>query len=88
MQAVNYIENFANFSDKLTRLVRARTLAPSGIHVQGRDVCSYCRNDIATAVRKAELKSVTVHAIDEKNRLHIYTWSSGEKSLKEVKNGK
>lgn len=58
------------------------------IHVQGRDVCTYCRNDIATAARKAGLRSVTVRAIDEKNRLHIYTWSSGKNSLKEVKNEK
>ncbi|MCU9997596.1 hypothetical protein H0G77_00480 [[Pasteurella] aerogenes] len=58
------------------------------IHVQGRDVCTYCRNDIATAAKKAGLKSVTVHAIDEKEKLHIYTWSSGQTSLKEVKNGK
>ncbi len=43
---------------------------------------------IATAAKKAGLKSVTVHAIDEKEKLHIYTWSSGQKSLKEVKNGK
>ena len=34
------------------------------IHVQGRDVCTHCRQDIASAAEKAGLKSVTVHAVD------------------------
>lgn len=58
------------------------------IHVQGRDVCTHCRQDIASAAEKAGLKSVTVHAVDDKNKLKTYTWIQGQTSIKENKNGK
>ena len=58
------------------------------IHVQGRDVCTHCRQDIASAAEKAGLKSVTVHAVDDKNKLRTYTWIQGQTSIKENKNGK
>lgn len=52
------------------------------IHVQGRDVCSYCRNDIATAARKAGLKSVTVHAINKDGKPVVYDWNATMNSIK------
>ena len=58
------------------------------IHVQGRYVCTHCRQDIASAAEKAGLKSVTVHAVDDKNKLRTYTWIQGQTSIKENKNGK
>ena len=58
------------------------------IHVQGRDVCTHCRQDIASAAEKAGLKSVIVHAVDDKNKLRTYTWIQGQTSIKENKNGK
>ena len=58
------------------------------INVQGKDVCDYCKNDIATAAEKAGLKSVIVHAVDDKNKLRTYTWIQGQTSIKENKNGK
>jgi len=57
------------------------------IHVQGRDVCTHCRQDIASAAEKAGLKSVIVHAVDDKNKLRTYTWIQGQTSIKENKNG-
>ena len=59
------------------------------INVQGKDVCDYCKNDIATAAEKAGLKSVTVHAIDNRTKLpKVYVWSKGQRSIKEPKNDK
>ncbi|OOF69743.1 hypothetical protein [Rodentibacter caecimuris] len=59
------------------------------IQVQGKDVCTYCRQDIALAAEKAGLKSVTIHAIDKETKLpKVYTWSVGQKVIKEKKNGK
>ena len=58
------------------------------INVQGKDVCDYCKNDIATSAEKAGLKSVIVHAVDDKNKLRTYTWIQGQTSIKENKNGK
>ena len=55
---------------------------------KGRDVCTHCRQDIASAAEKAGLKSVTVHAVDDKNKLRTYTWIQGQTSIKENKNGK
>ena len=40
--------------------------------------CDYCKNDIATAAEKAGLKSVTVHAIDNRTKLpKVYVWYKG-----------
>ena len=59
------------------------------INVQGKDVCDYCKNDIATAAEKAGLKSVTVHAIDNRTKLpKVYVWYKGQRSIKEPKNDK
>ena len=59
------------------------------INVQGKDVCDYCKNDIATAAEKAGLKSVTVHAIDNRTKLpKVYVWSKGQRSIKEPQNDK
>jgi len=55
---------------------------------RGCDVCTHCRQDIASAAEKAGLKSVTVHAVDDKNKLRTYTWIQGQTSIKENKNGK
>ena len=59
------------------------------INVQGKDVYDYCKNDIATAAEKAGLKSVTVHAIDNRTKLpKVYVWYKGQRSIKEPKNDK
>ena len=59
------------------------------INVQGKDVCDYCKNDIAIAAEKAELKSVTVHAIDNRTKLpKVYVWYKGQRSIKEPQNDK
>ena len=61
---------------------RVRTRAPS----LG---CDYCKNDIATAAEKAGLKSVTVHAIDNRTKLpKVYVWYKGQRSIKEPQNDK
>ncbi|WP_373798247.1 deaminase [Glaesserella sp.] len=52
------------------------------IHVQGRDVCTYCRNDIATAAKNAGLKSVTVHAVNKDGKPVIYDWNETMSSIK------
>jgi hypothetical protein len=42
----------------------------------------YCKNDIATAAEKAGLKSVTVHAIDNRTKLpKVYVWYKGQRSI-------
>ncbi|MBX8536641.1 DUF637 domain-containing protein [Pseudomonas cichorii] len=54
--------------------------------VAGKDVCGFCKGDIAAAAEKAELKSLTVSAIDDKTGLpKNYYWESGMKSIKEKK---
>ena len=59
------------------------------INVQGKDVCDYCKNDIATAAEKAGLKSVTVHAIDNRTKLpKVYVWYKDQRSIKEPQNDK
>ncbi|VEH67550.1 Uncharacterised protein [Rodentibacter pneumotropicus] len=52
------------------------------IQVQGKDVCSYCRQDIALAAEKAGLKSVTVHAVNQDGIPVIYDWKVGMSSIK------
>ena len=64
---------------------RVRKRAPSwgaaivgGRHRGG----DYCKNDIATAAEKAGLKSVTVHAIDNRTKLpKVYVWYKGQRSI-------
>ena len=47
------------------------------------------RGDIATAAEKAGLKSVTVHAIDNRTKLpKVYVWYKGQRSIKEPQNDK
>lgn len=54
--------------------------------VAGKDVCGFCKGDIAAAAEKAELKSLTVSAIDDKTGLpKNYYWEPGMKSIKEKK---
>ena len=56
------------------------------IIVQGKDVCTYCRNDIAIAAEKAGLEFVTIHAVDNKTNLpKTYIWSKGQTKIKENK---
>ncbi|MGV8001520.1 DUF637 domain-containing protein [Photorhabdus temperata subsp. temperata] len=56
------------------------------ITVVGKDVCGYCRGDIAAAAEVAGAKSVTVNAVDDITGLpKKYIWQSGMKSLREVK---
>ncbi len=56
------------------------------ITVTGRDVCDYCRSDIAPAAKAAGAKSVTVYAVDETTQLpKKYYWDESMKKLTEVK---
>ncbi|WP_339428485.1 cytidine deaminase-like fold-containing protein [Pseudomonas sp. RA_105y_Pfl1_P41] len=58
--------------------------ADMSMTVAGKDVCGFCKGDIAAAAEKAELKSLTVRAIDDKTGLpKNYYWESGMKSIKE-----
>ena len=58
--------------------------ADMSMTVAGKDVCGFCKGDIAAAAEKAELKSLTVKAIDDKTGLpKNYYWESGMKSIKE-----
>ncbi|WP_339560801.1 hemagglutinin repeat-containing protein [Pseudomonas sp. EA_65y_Pfl1_P113] len=60
--------------------------ADMSMTVAGKDVCGFCKGDIAAAAEKAELKSLTVRAIDDKTGLpKNYYWESGMKSIKEKK---
>ena len=54
--------------------------------VSGKDVCGYCKGDIAAAAQASGLKSLTVNATDNvtgKNK--TYYWTPGMKSIKERK---
>jgi filamentous hemagglutinin len=52
--------------------------------VAGKNVCAYCKGDIAAAAEKAGLSFLTVRAVDEATGLpKIYTWVSGMRSIKE-----
>ncbi|WP_446739778.1 cytidine deaminase-like fold-containing protein [Pseudomonas sp. TH49] len=62
------------------------TGADMSMTVAGKDVCGFCKGDIAAAAEKAELKSLTVSAIDDKTGLpKNYYWEPGMKSIKEKK---
>jgi len=52
--------------------------------VTGKDVCGYCKGDIAAAAETAELKSLTIQAADDVTGLSkTYQWVQGMKSIKE-----
>jgi adhesin HecA-like repeat protein len=52
--------------------------------VTGKDVCGYCKGDIAAAAEAAGLKSLTIQATDNITGLpKTYLWQSGMKSIKE-----
>jgi len=54
------------------------------MNVTGLDVCGYCKGDIAAAAQAAELKSLTVFAIDNvTGEPKTYYWRPGMKSIKE-----
>ncbi|MDQ1232466.1 hypothetical protein QE379_003892 [Sphingomonas sp. SORGH_AS 879] len=54
--------------------------------VSGKDVCGFCRGDIAAAADKAGLKSLTINAIDNDTLLpKKYIWNPGMKSIQEEK---
>ncbi|WP_272847504.1 VENN motif pre-toxin domain-containing protein [Pantoea ananatis] len=57
------------------------------INVACKDVCSYCRGDIAAAAAQASgAKSVTINAVDDKTGLpKTYVWEPGMKSIREIK---
>lgn len=54
------------------------------INVTGRDVCNYCKGDISAMAKQVGAKSVTIHAIDEKNIARDYIWKPGMKTLQEI----
>ncbi len=54
--------------------------------VSGKDVCGYCKGDIAAAAQKSGLKSLTIKATDyETGKTTNYFWQPGMKSIKEQK---
>ena len=51
--------------------------------VSGKDVCGYCKGDIAAAAERAGLKSLTINAIDNVTKLpKIYQWTPGMTTIK------
>ncbi|UXD29233.1 hypothetical protein FORC066_2021 [Yersinia enterocolitica] len=53
--------------------------------VSGKDVCGYCRGDIAAAANAAEVNSLTIHAVDKYGDPVKYTWETGMRSIKVAK---
>ncbi|EPM2754560.1 cytidine deaminase-like fold-containing protein [Yersinia enterocolitica] len=53
--------------------------------VRDKDVCGYCRGDIAAAANAAEVNSLTIHAVDKYGDPVKYTWETGMKSIKVAK---
>ncbi|MFC5476383.1 hemagglutinin repeat-containing protein [Paraherbaspirillum soli] len=54
------------------------------MNVTGKDVCGYCKGDIAAAAEQAGLKSLTVQAKDEVTGMpKTYYWTQGMRSIKE-----
>lgn len=54
--------------------------------ISGKDVCGYCKGDIAAAAQKSGLKSLTIKATDyETSKTTNYFWQPGMKSIKEQK---
>lgn len=59
--------------------------ADMSMSVAGKDVCGYCKGDIAAAADKAGLNSLTINAVDDVTGMSkTYYWSSGMKSIKEL----
>lgn len=59
--------------------------ADMAMSVAGKDVCGFCKGDIAAAAEKAGLKSLTVQAIDDVTGLpKTYNWVPGMRSIKET----
>ncbi|WP_217647408.1 cytidine deaminase-like fold-containing protein [Amphritea atlantica] len=57
--------------------------ADMSMTVSGKDVCGYCKGDIAATAEKAELKSLTIQATDDITGLpKTYHWKPGMKSIK------
>lgn len=53
--------------------------------VAGKDVCGFCKGDIAAAAEKSGLSSLTIQAIDDVTGLpKKYNWVPGMRSIKEV----
>ncbi|UOO80749.1 VENN motif pre-toxin domain-containing protein [Uruburuella testudinis] len=60
--------------------------ASMSMEVIGKDVCSYCKGDIAVAAEIAGLKTLTIKAIDNlTGKTKSYYWQPGMKSIKEKK---
>ncbi|WP_228757870.1 cytidine deaminase-like fold-containing protein, partial [Pseudomonas aeruginosa] len=56
------------------------------MNVVGKDVCGYCRGDIAAAASKSGLKSLTIQAkYDITGLPKTYYWEVGMKSIREKK---
>jgi filamentous hemagglutinin len=59
--------------------------ADMAMSVAGKDVCGFCKGDIAAAAEKAGSKSLTVQAIDDVTGLpKTYNWVPGMRSIKET----
>ena len=58
--------------------------AEMSMSVAGKDVCGFCKGDIAAAANAAGLKSLTIKAVDDITGLpKTYYWQPGMKSIKE-----
>ncbi|WP_230202288.1 hypothetical protein, partial [Pseudomonas syringae] len=59
--------------------------ADMAMSVAGKDVCGFCKGDIAAAAEKSGLSSLTIQAIDDVTGLpKKYNWVPGMRSIKEV----
>ncbi|NWB31899.1 cytidine deaminase-like fold-containing protein [Pseudomonas gingeri] len=59
--------------------------ADMAMNVAGKDVCGFCKGDIAASAEKSGLKYLTVQAIDDVTGLpKTYNWVPGMRSIKEV----
>ncbi|WP_445178662.1 cytidine deaminase-like fold-containing protein [Pseudomonas sp. McL0111] len=59
--------------------------ADMAMSVTGKDVCGFCKGDIAAAAEKSGLSSLTIQAIDDVTGLpKKYNWVPGMRSIKEV----
>ncbi|HCQ48311.1 MAG TPA: hypothetical protein DIW53_16740 [Achromobacter sp.] len=58
--------------------------ADMSISVSGKDVCGFCKGDIAAAAQAAGLNSLSVRAVDNKTGLpKTYYWTQGMRSIRE-----
>jgi len=56
------------------------------LDVKGKEVCGYCKGDIAAMANKAGVNSITIHARDDDTGApKVYIWEKGMKKVVESK---